>query len=51
MCGLSGGEEDSRAMAINGITMPWVENFKYLGLFLLEKEVISEYINYRIKVG
>jgi len=36
---------------MDGIAMPRVEKFKYLGLFLQEKRDIHKEINHRIKVG
>ena len=50
-CCFSGREDESRAVTIDGMMIPKVETFKYLGLIIQQKGDIDEDINQRIKVG
>ena len=50
-CGFSGREEAGREVTIDGLSIPKVEKFRYLGSIFQQNGEISEDINQRIKVG
>jgi len=50
-CCFSGKEEEGGEVTINGMIIPKVENFKYPGSIIQQKENIDDDINHHIKVG
>ena len=50
-CCFSGQEDAGREVNIDGMMIPNVEKFKYLGSIIQHKGNIYEDINQRIKVG
>ena len=50
-CTFTEREEDNREVNIDGVLIPWVEKFKYLGLIIEDNGDINEDINDRIRVG
>jgi len=50
-CCFNGREDGRGKVAVEGMTIPKVEKFKYLGLIIQQKRDIDEDINQRIKAG